>query len=196
MYVYACTFSCHEQKKFHIRQRQSSSIMSLRYSLLLLAVAVVAFLILSSVSAQSTYYNGTGVSPDDFYNTFIANHTFAATYTNYDTTSDSTPTFSAFSFTTLAAYTCYGKQVSDPTVCSGKGVCSAQDTCSCDFGTYGSQCQNYPAMCFGAAADASNSVVPCSNEGYCKTTDTCSCYKGHDGYNCGFATTCNGIPGD
>ncbi|WP_169334066.1 fibronectin type III domain-containing protein [Marinobacter nanhaiticus] len=34
----------------------------------------------------------------------------------------------------LSGPVCYGKKASDPTVCSGRGVCSSNNTCDCAFG--------------------------------------------------------------
>ena len=40
------------------------------------------------------------------------------------------------------AQTCFGLLSSDPSVCSGQGTCIAPDTCVCNVGYSGSQCES------------------------------------------------------
>lgn len=55
----------------------------------------------------------------------------------------STSGFSETRITTQAyPIQCFGRSSTHPSVCSGNGVCTASDTCTCNFGTSGPQCEN------------------------------------------------------
>ena len=41
-----------------------------------------------------------------------------------------------------ADWTCYGIADTDPGVCNGHGTCTAPDSCSCDAGYSGADCEN------------------------------------------------------
>ncbi len=81
-------------------------------------------------------------------------------------------------------FTCFGTPSNDPGVCSGNGVCASQDTCQCDLGFTGDQCQTPPPngfTCFGIPSD--NPTV-CSGNGQCTSQDTCQCSSGFQGNEC------------
>lgn len=46
-------------------------------------------------------------------------------------------------FTPSYCYTCFGISPTDPTVCSGNGNCTATDTCVCNTGYFGSNCNTW-----------------------------------------------------
>jgi alpha-tubulin suppressor-like RCC1 family protein len=75
--------------------------------------------------------------------------------------------------------TCYGILPDEPSVCGFNGNCVAQDTCSCDSGYTGTECNIY--TCFGL--NSTDSQV-CSGEGTCIATDICVCYTGISGAMC------------
>jgi hypothetical protein len=75
--------------------------------------------------------------------------------------------------------TCYSVFAYDPHVCSNHGTCVALDTCVCETGYVGPDC-NIPT-CFGK--NASNPTV-CGGHGQCLTIDVCVCYKGYTGTTC------------
>ncbi len=75
--------------------------------------------------------------------------------------------------------TCFGKTNADPTVCSGHGGCAAINTCECDKGYFGVECENF--YCFGE--DASNSKV-CNSNGKCVSPDDCQCNSKYTGDQC------------
>eukprot|EP01080_Neovahlkampfia_damariscottae_P004934 gene4934-8531_t len=89
---------------------------------------------------------------------------------------------------------CYGKPQNDPNVCSGQGTCTNTDSCSCENGYTGDQCQNPPPInsptqspsptftCFGISSSDSN---VCSGNGQCVSQDQCNCNSGYGGQKCG-----------
>ena len=48
-------------------------------------------------------------------------------------------------------HTCCGLNPDDPSVCSGNGICVAQDTCQCGYGWIGADC----------------TIPSCDDVGYC-----------------------------
>jgi len=85
---------------------------------------------------------------------------------------------------------CFGTLSTDPNVCGGHGQCVAQDTCTCDQGYIGSQCQDTVSIsCFGIPSTEPN---VCGGHGQCVAQDTCTCDQGYSGDQCDI-TTCYGI---
>ena len=84
--------------------------------------------------------------------------------------------------------TCFGKNPSDPTVCSGNGVCSLYNKCTCNIGYFGSSCEQY--SCYNIAKE--NPTV-CNSHGICSSPDNCTCSGGYSGSQCD-QFTCHGIP--
>lgn len=76
---------------------------------------------------------------------------------------------------------CYGKNASDPQVCSSHGTCVFMDQCECDPNWEGQQCENYDGKCYGK-----NVTDPqvCSGHGECISEDECQCYSGYTGVEC------------
>jgi hypothetical protein len=83
----------------------------------------------------------------------------------------------------LIDFACYGKNFTDPLVCSSKGVCSSPNNCTCNAGYFGEQCQNF--NCFGI--EHLDSKV-CSSYGLCVQSNNCSCFPGYIGESCQFPT--------
>ncbi len=75
---------------------------------------------------------------------------------------------------------CYGILASETIVCSGKGVCSANDTCTCNSGYLGTKCQI--TQCFGILSNVTASV--CSGKGTCVAYNSCYCNLGYTGVTC------------
>lgn len=86
--------------------------------------------------------------------------------------------------------TCYNISSSDSNVCSGNGICSSQDNCTCDVGYYGDQCQNWDCN----EINKDNPSV-CSSHGDCVSPDICVCTGGYTGSDCETAPiiTCFGL---
>eukprot|EP01080_Neovahlkampfia_damariscottae_P010521 gene10521-3043_t len=84
-------------------------------------------------------------------------------------------------------FICFGKNVSDTSICSERGVCVKTDVCQCGMGYFGNECQF--TSCFGK--NSTNSTV-CSNKGSCESFDKCECNSGNTGNECQF-TECFGI---
>jgi hypothetical protein len=76
-------------------------------------------------------------------------------------------------------YSCFGKNSSDPQICSGNGICNGTDQCSCETNYFGNQCQQ--TYCFGVLSTQNN---VCSQNGICKEFDTCTCSPNFGGKNC------------
>lgn len=79
---------------------------------------------------------------------------------------------------------CYGIEQTNNSVCSGHGVCTTVNSCSCTGGLdtlwTGHMCQ-FP-MCYGI--NSTNSAVVCSGHGICTSANNCSCHAGWVGHNC------------
>eukprot|EP01080_Neovahlkampfia_damariscottae_P006327 gene6327-10334_t len=75
-------------------------------------------------------------------------------------------------------YTCNGKNVTDPTVCLGRGNCTGINSCTC-FGYTGLNCQT--VACNGIAY---TDATVCNSRGNCTASDTCSCKTGFSGQFC------------
>jgi hypothetical protein len=84
-----------------------------------------------------------------------------------------------YSMVIASNFTCHGKLSTSSSICSGNGICTQKDVCSCGYGYTGVECQF--TSCFGK-----NSTDPkvCSGNGNCTTQDSCSCENGFDGKEC------------
>jgi hypothetical protein len=91
---------------------------------------------------------------------------------------------------------CFGKNATDPQVCSGFGICTSPNNCTCNQGHTGENCQFI--ICF--EFDSSNPKV-CSGHGNCSKPNHCDCNQGYIGMDCkfpicfGFNSTVPGICG-
>ncbi|EFC47658.1 predicted protein [Naegleria gruberi] len=74
---------------------------------------------------------------------------------------------------------CFGVVSNDPSVCSGKGSCTQNNTCQCSPSYYGANCDS-----FNCSGISSNSTLVCSSHGVCSSPDTCNCENGYYGKNC------------
>ncbi len=74
---------------------------------------------------------------------------------------------------------CFALLAFDELVCSGHGVCSSFDNCSCDSGYAGKDC-SLP-ICYDLHA---GEPEVCSGHGQCLTVDTCLCQTGYTGEKC------------
>jgi hypothetical protein len=81
-------------------------------------------------------------------------------------------------------FQCFGKSTSDPTICSGNGICVEKDVCSCVYGSTGNECQY--SICYGKNSSDPN---VCSGNGKCISTDNCLCGNMYNGYRCEFDFT-------
>ncbi|EFC50603.1 basal body protein [Naegleria gruberi] len=81
---------------------------------------------------------------------------------------------------------CYGKLYTDAAVCSGKGLCMDENSCSCRTGFSGLNCQFN--LCFGI--DGNSSSV-CNGNGDCVGVNNCKCKTGFTGSSCNIPI-CNG----
>ena len=84
-----------------------------------------------------------------------------------------------FSMLLSSNFTCFGKLPSNSLICSGNGICSNHDVCSCGFEFNGPECQL--TSCFGF-----NSTDPnvCSGNGKCIRKNDCQCNYGYGGELC------------
>jgi hypothetical protein len=97
---------------------------------------------------------------------------------------------------------CFGRNKSDPLVCSGRGSCIDVDNCTCEYNVTGVECElnidtgsrndtNCTDQWTGAnctipiclGLNASNPLV-CSGRGMCNYPDNCTCYAGYTGDVC------------
>ena len=81
--------------------------------------------------------------------------------------------------TSKKQFSCYGKNSTEPDVCSGKGICSSYNNCTCNEGYRGDYCQN--TICF--QYDSSDKEV-CSGNGNCTTPNQCDCQPKYVGIDC------------
>ncbi len=77
------------------------------------------------------------------------------------------------------AATCFGIADTDVAVCSGWGVCVAEDTCVCGTGYFGAECEL--TSCYGINSD---DPAVCSGNGDCVALNTCACEVGYEGDEC------------
>jgi hypothetical protein len=112
---------------------------------------------------------GTG----DFSNTYIA------TQINISLPVMKIAAGNLYSMVIASNFTCYGKLSNSGSICSGNGICTQMDVCSCGYGFTGIECQF--TSCFGK-----NSSDPkvCSGNGNCTIQDICSCKNGFNGKEC------------
>ncbi|EFC36095.1 predicted protein [Naegleria gruberi] len=82
--------------------------------------------------------------------------------------------------------TCYGKNYTNPSVCSKRGKCIEMNTCKCDIGYTGSECAI--PICNGK--NASEPTV-CGGIGRCAYPNICFCGLNFAGSECQIPT-CNG----
>eukprot|EP01080_Neovahlkampfia_damariscottae_P003710 gene3710-6599_t len=75
---------------------------------------------------------------------------------------------------------CFGKV--NENACSGNGLCSSIDECTCAKNYYGNECQFFD--CYGKNSTDSN---VCSGAGSCSRPDECTCFEGFDGMKCEMA---------
>jgi hypothetical protein len=75
---------------------------------------------------------------------------------------------------------CYGYNTTDPSVCSGNGICISTDDCQCKEGYKGYTCNLF--SCFGTQND---DIKVCSGNGICSSIgkintniDSCKCNLG------------------
>lgn len=78
-------------------------------------------------------------------------------------------------------FTCHGIAASDPNVCNGRGTCVYPNTCQCQSGYAGCDCEHQIFTCFGIN---STSDQVCSGRGRCIAEDTCECRPKCSGINC------------
>ncbi|KAL0489766.1 tenascin-X, partial [Acrasis kona] len=84
--------------------------------------------------------------------------------------------------------TCYSISEYDFTrVCSGNGTCVSSNTCVCNSGYYGNQCQSWD--CYNISSTSSSA---CSGNGSCIAPNVCSCNQGYYGTDCQM-WSCNGV---
>jgi hypothetical protein len=87
-----------------------------------------------------------------------------------------------YSMAIVSNYTCFGK--TSFASCSGYGICTNTDVCSCGFDFEGKECQF--TTCSGK--NSSNPKV-CSGNGLCTAKNNCTCFSGYYGYDCEFSPT-------
>jgi alpha-tubulin suppressor-like RCC1 family protein len=87
-------------------------------------------------------------------------------------------------FVIQSDFFCFGKNKLNSEICSGRGICIANNTCSCPEEYMGNECQLN--NCFGK--NSSNPTV-CSGNGNCSQPNVCTCSVGYDGKECETKTT-------
>ncbi|KAL0487648.1 hypothetical protein AKO1_000241 [Acrasis kona] len=92
-------------------------------------------------------------------------------------------------------FSCFGMTNTNVSVCSGGGICYAENICLCLPGHSGNNCGQF--KCYGLDKDHKN---VCNSHGTCVGYNTCSCDRGYYGANCNIYAcsghTCNGIAHD
>jgi hypothetical protein len=83
------------------------------------------------------------------------------------------------SFIIQSQYSCFGKNNTNPQICSGNGICKGFNQCSCEEGFFGNECQF--TTCFGILRNQTN---VCSGNGNCTDFNKCSCSLNYGGMNC------------
>lgn len=89
------------------------------------------------------------------------------------------PNYFGNGFFVVDAVSCFDILVDDPAVCSGHGICTSVNLCSCSRGYYGDQCEK-SSIC-GGIPSVDSSV--CSSHGICKDSN-CICQNDYVGPNC------------
>jgi alpha-tubulin suppressor-like RCC1 family protein len=82
------------------------------------------------------------------------------------------------------AVSCFNILFDDPTVCSGRGNCTAQDTCVCIPAYFSPDCST--KICYGFN---SSDPMTCSGHGSCLAYNTCACRQGYTGDDCEIPTS-------
>jgi hypothetical protein len=76
-------------------------------------------------------------------------------------------------------FKCYGKNNTNPQICSGNGVCKGLNQCSCEVNYSGNECQF--TSCFGILSNQTN---VCSGNGNCSEFNICTCSESYGGKEC------------
>jgi hypothetical protein len=86
-----------------------------------------------------------------------------------------------------APFNCHGTSSLAPWVCSGSdhGTCFSKDTCQCNDGYSGSQCELFTCN----SVLYNNTQTVCSGKGVCYGPDLCFCNEGYAGANCELLAT-------
>jgi alpha-tubulin suppressor-like RCC1 family protein len=93
---------------------------------------------------------------------------------------------SAYGLYLVQGMSCFSVFATDPFVCSGRGTCTAQDTCSCRPGFIEIDCS--VAICYDYN---STNLLVCSGNGFCMSNNTCVCRQGYYGPTC--ASSASGL---
>jgi hypothetical protein len=85
----------------------------------------------------------------------------------------------SFTLILQSNFTCQGKFPTDSTICSGRGICTYFNSCTCDPDFAGNNCQYF--SCFEVS-----SVDPnvCSARGSCVGSNNCTCLPNSSGHKC------------
>ncbi|EFC46165.1 predicted protein [Naegleria gruberi] len=83
---------------------------------------------------------------------------------------------------------CNGTMYDDASVCNGRGNCTTNDQCFCEWGYYGKFCESQNVSCFGKSQ---NDSLVCSGNGECFSLDNCTCFNGWKGSDCSNNLTMN-----
>ncbi len=97
---------------------------------------------------------------------------------------DAAPGYNGNTILLLKSRSCFGYVFDDIYVCSMRGTCVDEDTCSCLPNYYGSDCSI--KSCFGIN---STDTTVCSGNGACLAYNTCSCRLGYSGSDCSVPNT-------
>jgi alpha-tubulin suppressor-like RCC1 family protein len=106
--------------------------------------------------------------------------------------SDANITAIAYRLAIASAYTCipscFGTIATNSSTCSGNGTCTGTDSCACNPGWQGSDCEI--PYCNGIIF---NSTSVCSGRGVCLGGNVCACNTGYYGDTCQLYN-CSGVP--